>query len=310
MNVLSLFDGMSCGQIALNRAGIPYKNYFASEIKKSAIKVTQHNYPNTIQLGDVTKVSAEDLPQIDLLIGGSPCQDFSIARTVNGNTREGLNGDKSKLFFEWWRVYNEVKPTYFLLENVVMEEEDQNFISNLLGVAPRRINSKLVSFQQRDRLYWTNIPYNKDPEDKGLSFQDFKDMNSDYLSKFKVNKTPSREVMWGNGKFGKCPNVTYKTKINCLTIKQDRWNNAGLVEFEDFCRYLTTRELELAQTVPVGYTSPVSFRQAEDLLGDGWTVDVIAHIFKGIDSLSANLYNVSSIIDKGEQNEETSAICT
>jgi DNA-cytosine methyltransferase len=111
MNVLSLFDGMSCGQIALNRAGIKYDNYFASEIKPHAIKVTQHNYPNTIQLGDVRNIKAEDLPKIDLLIGGSPCQDFSIAN----KDRTGLNGEKSSLFFEYLRLLKELKPKYFLL---------------------------------------------------------------------------------------------------------------------------------------------------------------------------------------------------
>lgn len=282
MNVLSLFDGMSCGQIALNRAGIAYDKYYASEIKKHAIKVTQHNYPNTVQLGDVTKITTDNAPKIDLLIGGSPCQNFSRARTVNGNIVEGLEGEKSKLFFEYHRILTELKPTYFLLENVVMCREDQDYISNLIGVEPIRINSKLVSFQNRDRLYWTNIPNVSIPNESNISFQDYKDTDPDYCSRFKVNKTPSRDKMWENGVGGRCPNVTYKTKINCLTVKQDRWNNAGLVEFEDYCRYLTTRELELAQTVPVGYTSCLSMRQAEDVLGDGWTVDVIAHIFAGL----------------------------
>ena len=147
MNVLSLFDGMSCGQIALNRAGIRYDKYFASEIKKHAIKVTQHNYPNTKQLGDVTKLDTTKAPKIDLLIGGSPCQDFSRARTVNGNTIEGLEGQKSRLFYEYYRLLQELKPTYFLLENVYMDTKSRDFISGLLGVEPIRINSNLVSFQ-------------------------------------------------------------------------------------------------------------------------------------------------------------------
>lgn len=282
MNVLSLFDGMSCGQIALNRAGIAYDKYYASEIKSHAIKVTQHNYPNTKQIGDVTKISTQNAPKIDLLIGGSPCQNFSRARTVNGNVVEGLEGEKSKLFFEYYRILTELKPTYFLLENVVMAKEDQDYISRLVGVTPTRINSNLVSFQNRDRLYWTNIPGVTVPKDLYVSFQDHKDTDVDYCSKFKVNKTPSRDKMWGNGVDGRCPNVTHRTKINCLTVKQDRWNNAGLVEFEDYCRYLTTRELELAQTVPVGYTSCLSMRQSDDVLGDGWTVDVIVSILKGL----------------------------
>jgi DNA (cytosine-5)-methyltransferase 3A len=276
MNVISLFDGMSCGQIALERAGIHVNNYFASEIKKTAIKVTKDNYPDTICLGDVTQIDCTILPKIDLLIGGSPCQDFT--RLKVGDDNKGMYGEKSKLFFEYVRILREVQPKYFLLENVVMSKEYEDIITDILGVSPIHINSNLVSFQNRDRLYWTNIPNISIPKNMDINFQDFKDIDVAYCDKFKVNKTPSRISMYKD----KCPNVTYREKINCLTCKQDRWNNSGLVDYEDFCRYLTTRELELAQTVPVGYTSSVSWRQAEDLLGDGWTVDVIAHIFRGM----------------------------
>ena len=151
MNVLSVFDGMSCGQIALERAGLKIDKYFASEIDKNAIKVTQDNYPNTIQLGDVTKVTGDGLPSIDLLIGGSPCQSFS-----NAGLRNGFDG-KSKLFYEYVRVLKETKPTYFLLENVKMKKEWQDIISKELGVEPIEICSSLFSAQQRKRLYWTNI---------------------------------------------------------------------------------------------------------------------------------------------------------
>ncbi len=140
ITVLSLFDGMSCGQIALQRAGISYQNYFASEIKKHAIKVTQHNYPNTIQVGDVTKIKAEDLPKIDLLCGGSPCQDFSQAN----KERKGLKGEKSSLFFEYVRLLQELKPKYFLLENVSMDDYSYQFISETLGTYPVNINSVLA----------------------------------------------------------------------------------------------------------------------------------------------------------------------
>ena len=167
MNVLSLFDGISCGQIALERAGIKVDKYFACEIKPIAIKVTQTNYPNTIQLGDVTKVTGEDLPKIDLLIGGSPCQDFSKANIV----KDGLQGQKSSLFYQYLRLLKELSPKYFLLENVVMKKEDQDTISNLLGVQPIMIDSKLVSAQSRQRLYWTNIPNITIPEDKGITLE-------------------------------------------------------------------------------------------------------------------------------------------
>ena len=274
MNVLSLFDGMSCGQIALNKANVKYDNYYASEIKKHAIKCTQHNYPNTIQVGDVTKLKASDLPKIDLLIGGSPCQNFSIANVYN---RKGLEGDKSSLFYEYLRLFIELRPKYFLLENVKMKEQDKDAISELLGVEPIFIDSIDFSYQTRKRLYWTNIKVDKWTPKK-VNFQQYKDTDYEYCKQFKVNKTPSRIEMWEN----KCPNVTYREHINCLLTKQDRRNNSGLIEFDGFCRFLTTRELEIAQNVPVGYTNCVSMRQAEDLLGDGWTVDVVAHIFKNL----------------------------
>ncbi len=152
MNVLSLFDGMSCAQIALNKAGIGYDNYFASEVDKWAIKVTQHNYPCTIQLGDVCNVQAKDLPKIDLMLGGSPCTGFSKAG-------KGLNFDDpgSKLFFEFVRLLNEVQPVKFLLENVRMKDEWSSIISEYMGVDYVAIDSALLSAQHRRRLYWTNI---------------------------------------------------------------------------------------------------------------------------------------------------------
>jgi len=166
-NVLSLFDGMSCGQIALNRTGITYDNYFASEIDKHAIKVTQHNYPNTIQLGDVKDIRGVDLPKINLLIGGSPCQGFSFA-----GKQLNFEDPRSVLFFEFVRLLDECKPEYFLLENVKMKKEHQTVITECLGVEPVEINSALVSAQNRPRLYWTNIPFVELPEDKGLVFKD------------------------------------------------------------------------------------------------------------------------------------------
>lgn len=167
MNVLSLFDGMSCGQIALNRLGIKYDNYFASEIDKYAIKVTQHNYPNTIQLGDVTKINSKDLPCIDLLIGGSPCQGFSFA-----GKQLNFEDERSKLLFEFIRLLKECKPKYFLLENVKMKKEYQDVITGYLEVEPIEINSSLLSAQNRKRLYWTNIHNIEQPTDKGVLLKD------------------------------------------------------------------------------------------------------------------------------------------
>lgn len=280
MNVLSLFDGMSCGRIALDRAGIPVTNYWASEIKKTAIKVALDNYPDIIHVGDVTQVSGHDYP-IDLLIGGSPCQDFSLMKT-NG---EGLEGDKSRLFYEYLRILKEAKPKYFLLENVRMIQASKLALDQYLGVEGVLINSSLVSFQNRNRYYWTNIPITP-IEDQNISFQDWKETSPDPKYKLNVNKYTTE--MWndGNGErkdWKGCKNVTHADKIGCLTRKQYRRRNSGLVEYEDFCRFLTREELELAQTVPLGYTKAVTYNQAQDLLGDGWTVDVIAHIFKGME---------------------------
>ncbi len=281
MNVLSLFDGMSCGQLALNKAGIDYNNYFASEIKKHAIKVTMDNFPNTNQVGDITELTPSKLPKIDLLIGGSPCQDFSIGRTGQGLERTGFHGDKSALFFEYVRLLKTLNPSEFILENVNMKPEQRKLVSDIIGVEPVRINSNLFTFQNRDRWYWTNIKIPALPTFCNSSFQDNKSTNHEYLNLFKVNKTPSREVMWGGGINGKCPNITNRKLVNCLTVKQDRWSNSGLVEHGDFCRYMTTNELEAAQTVPIGYCNVLTKNQAEDVLGDGWTIDVIAHILKG-----------------------------
>jgi len=155
MNVLSLFDGMSCGQIALERAVIEVDRYYASEIEKNAIKVTMANYPNTEQLGDVNNWEEWELENIDLLIGGSPCQSLSIAQS---KTRTSLNG-KSKLFFKFVDILNELKPKWFLFENVAsMNDESKAIISSLLGCEPILINSNCFSAQDRPRLYWTNIP--------------------------------------------------------------------------------------------------------------------------------------------------------
>lgn len=167
INVLSLFDGMSCGRIALERAGIKVENYFASEIDKYAIQVAKHNFPNTKHIGSVVDVKGNDLPKIDLLIGGSPCQGFSFA-----GKQLNFDDPRSKLFFEFVRLKNECNPTYFLLENVKMKKEYQDVITEHLGVEPIEINSNLLSAQNRKRIYWTNIPGVSIPNDKGILLKD------------------------------------------------------------------------------------------------------------------------------------------
>lgn len=288
INVLSACDGMSGGQIALEKAGIEVNNYFAIEIKKSAIKVTQTNYPNTIQLGDIHDVDVSKLPKIDLFIGGTPCQNFSVNRTCSGLKIEGLQGSKSVLFFQYLRILKELQvlnpDLKFLLENVKMKKESKIELDNYLGVEAQNICSSLVSFQTRSRYYWTNFARKLDVKDRGISFQDYKEKEENVPIEAIVNKTPSRVRMWNNGlgrtNLQACRNITNDIKIGCLTRKQDRAPNSGLIKHGDFCRYLTRREMELAQTVPVGYTNAVSYNQAQDLLGDGWTIDVIVELLK------------------------------
>jgi len=300
MNVLSLFDGMSVGMIALQKANVKVTNYYASEIDKHAIKVSQYNYPGIVRIGDVTKVSYKSgvlttemgefkVGVIDLLIGGSPCQDFSTAKAFgeHGTTPQGLNGSKSGLFYHYLRIKKEIEEynpkLKFLLENVKMKKESKKQLDDYLGVEGIYINSELVSFQKRPRYYWSNLSFVA-PENQYVSFQDYKEIGD--LAKYKLNPTPSRIRMWGDGKgtngVQSCANVTYADKVYCLTTKQDRCPNSGLVEYEDFCRYLTQKELELAQTVPIGYTSCLSYNQACAVLGNGWTVDVITHIFSSL----------------------------
>lgn len=298
ITVLSLFDGISCGQLALKRAGIKVEKYYASEIKKIAIKVTMEHFPDTVQIGDIEKVrynretkelitenGVYQTEGIDLVIGGSPCQNFSIARVSMGTKEiEGLKGDKSKLFYEYLRILREVQPKYFLLENVKMKKASENELNQYMGVNGLHINSELVTFAKRPRIYWTNIQGVKAPEDKKINFQDFKDTDPEYCKDFKVKRTPSRERMWNSGKGreteSNCENITNAEKIGCITRKRDRCPNSGLIEFEDFCRYLTRREIELAQTLPIGYTDSLTYNQMQDVCGDGWTVDVITHILR------------------------------
>ncbi|MFA7660846.1 MAG: DNA (cytosine-5-)-methyltransferase, partial [Anaerovoracaceae bacterium] len=185
INVLSLFDGISCGQLALLRAGVSINNYYASEINNKAIQVTQHNFPNTIQLGDVKSVNSNSLEKIDLLIGGSPCTGFSIA-----GKQLNFQDPRSALFFEFVRVLTEVKPKYFLLENVKMKKEYQDIISEHLGVEPILINSKDFSAQDRKRLYWTNIPFNLEYEKNILNTEDILEDQVD--EKYIIN--PQRAV--------------------------------------------------------------------------------------------------------------------
>jgi DNA (cytosine-5)-methyltransferase 3A len=287
LNVLSLFDGMSCGQLALQKAGIKVNQYFASEIKPHAIKVTQHNFPNTIQLGSVLDVKASDLPKIDLLIGGSPCQDFSSAN----KEKLGLQGEKSGLFYEYLRLLKECEPKYFLLENVAMDDYSYAAISEMLGTYPTNINSELVSGQLRQRSYWTNIgPEHRDlfgnrysmipqPRNKKIKFQDL--LENGYTDRLKARcilESESRPLVSKDKLFKRYNELGF---INIVFDNPE-------CKYNENIRILTQTELERLQTVPEGYTSILKRNEAACLLGDGWTVDTIAHIFSFIEVECSN----------------------
>lgn len=405
--VLSLFDGISCGRIALERAGYEVRQYFASEIKPHAIKCTQSNYPDTIQLGSVLNVKVKSLRlsdvysyicnydinlqsnisewevlywlnknftfsakistqkpnerqevsepsivqrieevwfsnremgsvrkfgddtrsgrakknsfideivrelcgwnetdgiaqdywnilrlhkeeqvtvveyeggyhifkgKIDLCIGGSPCKGIS---RLNKN-QEGLEHAESKLFWEYVRLLEEVKPKYFLLENTHGNKEATEIITETLGVKPISINSKLVSAQNRPRYYWTNIPGVKQPKDKGITTADVFDYSGELVDECRVK--------WLTSESGKKSMAKGYTRVNpypksgCLTANgHKKWNENYLLK-DGVYRHLSQTEIERLQTLPIGYTKKLSYDEAYDCIGDGWTVDIIAHI--------------------------------
>ncbi len=390
MNVLSLFDGMACGRIALEKAGIHVDKYFSSEIDKYAMQIAKKNYPDIIHVGDVQDVmypETFDGHKIDLIIGGSPCQGFSFA-----GQRLNFDDPRSKLFFEYARLVKECKPKYFLLENVRMKQESQDVITEMLGVEPVAINSRLVSAQNRYRLYWTNIPFEGQPEDKGLLLRDILEYDPDNYTimsdkfttrnkdagclvdatKLKASNLSAMEyvkngrqgdyiacdtdgkptenglILVGHAKLnghdcikrvyhpdGKAPTLNACTggnrepKVACgasrgrylvegkrmdgkmktsglttqmLEVRSDDKTNTLTTVLKDNLvteglekgsrqpiqecigkwRKLTPLECERLQTVPDGYTEGVSNTQRYKMLGNGWTADVIAHIFRGL----------------------------
>lgn len=260
MNVLSLFDGMACGRIALERCGYNVTNYFASEIDKYAMKVAKANYPDIQHLGDVRSVITDDLPEIDLLIGGSPCQGFSFAgRHLN------FEDQRSRLFFEYVRILEETQPRYFLLENVRMSKESERVISEFLDCEPITINSNLVSAQNRHRLYWTNIPVDGLPDDKGIKLADI--IESGNVDRDKAH----------------CIDANYWKGGNLKSYFEKNRRQLVFGQSVDDYRKLSPIECERLQTVPDNYTAHVSNTQRYKMLGNGWTVDVVAHILKNIE---------------------------
>lgn len=309
MNVLSLFDGISCGMIALERANIKVDNYYASEIEESSIMISKDNYPDIIRMGDITNWREWDLDlsTIDLVLGGSPCQGFSRQGV-------GLNFEdpRSKLFFVFDDIVKEVKrlnpKSHFLLENVHMKKEWEKVITDYVGVEPIDINSKLVSAQNRPRLYWTDIEGVQQPEDKGVMLLDIIDRNSHSKDDIKVNgvwfdgsfsDSSMKLVSNWNGEIrvsqstiqgyivaedGDGVNLSFPTSksrrgrvIKGKTNTLDTQCNIG-VYYDNFIRRLNIDELERLQTLPEGYTEIANERDAKKAIGNGWTVDVIAHI--------------------------------
>lgn len=287
-NVFSAFDGMSGGQLALYKQKITYENYFASEIDKDAIFIAKKNFPNTKHLGDIKNIKGEDLPQIDLMIGGSPCQNLSLAVINNIKHNKGLQGEKSGLFYEYLRLLTELKPKYFLLENVGgMKIKDKNLISEALGVQPiEYLNSNLFSAQDRDRLYWTNIPVSSENLiDKNITLKDII-----------LNEEQVEEKFWYDKPFtynGSDKKVEATLHINghdilkrvyningkCGTLTCCTGGNKQKKIFQNGrCRKLTPLEYERLQTATDNYTEGVSTTSRYNMLGNGFTIDVIAYI--------------------------------
>jgi len=289
MNVVSLFDGISCGQIALQKAGVEVSNYIASEIDKFPISITQSRYPNTKQIGDVSKIKSGYLPKIDLLIGGSPCQ--SLSRSGDGS---GFNG-KSKLFWEYVRILKQENPKYFFLENVTMKKEWEEIITKTLKVKPIIINSKLVSAQKRNRLYWTNIPNIKQPIDKKIKLLDIvsgnhkiinnhpliikKDGNDFYIK----NGTKKGYLIANEGDGVNLEFPTSKTRRGRVAKQKTNTLNTGCnygMILEGNLVELNINDYELLQTLPMNYTCGISESQRKKAIGNGWTIDVIVEFFK------------------------------
>ena len=291
MNVLSLFDGISCGHVALDKIGIKVHSYYASEILPDAIKITHSHYPTTFDLGDITRIDEwilDTLPEIDLLIGGSPCQDLSCYKFDRGECL-GLEGKKSGLFYHYLRILKYVKPRYFLLENVPMEKVWEDTISECLGVKPILINSNLVCAADRKRLYWTNIPNVSQPIDKGIVLKDIVLDADEVDDKYWYNKSFTYN---GDNEKVQCTlemkghrhmKEVYNLNGKCCTLTTCNGGNLQKKVYQNGrCRKLTPLEYERLQNLPDNYTKGVCDTSRYSAIGNGWTVDIIAHILSGL----------------------------
>jgi DNA (cytosine-5)-methyltransferase 3A len=303
LNVLSLFDGCSCGQLALDRAGIKVNKYYASEIDKYAIQITQKNYPNTIQLGDIYNIDYNVLPKIDLIIGGSPCTYWSISKKDREITSEGIGFD---LFMQYVKAIRLLKPKYFLYENNHSIHKDiKEAITKELGVEYIMINSSLLSAQQRKRCYWTNIPNITQPQDKGILLKDIILDGTPYQNKSHcITASYDGVVFWNSiarkqrtmipvrvGHFGKGGQgqriYSVQGKSVCI---MSSGGGQGLYKIDlpdgDYIvRKLTPVEVERLQTMPDNYTEGVFNTQRYKMVGNGWTIDVITYILKHIEKV-------------------------
>lgn len=293
MNVLSLFDGISVGRLALERAGLPVTNYYTSEIDEYAMKVSRLNHPDTIQLGDIQELDAAQLPAIDLLIAGSPCQDLSSL-----GKGAGLEGSRSGLFFDALRILEQTKPKYFLFENVAsMRDRDKKAITELLGVEPILINSSKLSAQTRKRLYWTNIPGVRQPEDRGILLEDI--ITDGAVDRPKAhalltNQLPETEgglkryltkstgqLVFREGYYAELDKKTKLKRYPAMKRVSDRLDYLKH-HHNSVLRHINIHEAEALQTLPKDYTAGISKSQRFKCLGNSFTCDVIAHILSFI----------------------------
>lgn len=303
MKILSLFDGISCGRVALERAGIPVEVYYASEVEKNAIKISQKNHPDIVQIGDVKDISYENgvvriketdtynPSKIDLLIGGSPCQDLSNYKYDRGEVK-GLDGEKSNLFYHFVRILKETKPKYFILENVAsMQKKWVDVISQELGVEPIMINSSLVCGAERKRLYWTNIPNVTQPEDKNINLKDIvfpeeqvpgKYWNTKYGFIYNGCDKKVEATILLNGHRQAKEVYNLNAKSNTLLCDGNGGNLVKKVYQNSKIRRLMPIEYERLQTLPDNYTEGISDSARYTAIGNGWTVDVVAHILSFI----------------------------
>lgn len=291
MNVLSLFDGISCGQLALTRAGIKYDNYYAAEVDKNAISIAKKNFPKTIHLGDVREINVSELPKIDIIFSGSPCQGFSIA-----GKQLAFDDPRSKLFFEFVRILKEVREinpdVKFLMENVPMKHDFLEIITDYLKVEPVLINSSEISAQSRKRYYWMNWKVGSIFNQKDLVFEDivedniaedyfYKNRTLNYIKKETPHRLQKPHQLGHINKSNSQANRVYSIKGKSVTMKAEGGGlgaKMGLYLDHGRIRRATPIEAERLQTLPDNYSQDLSDNQRYKVIGNGWTVDVICHL--------------------------------